>query len=219
LADGSVGFAAGEDLFKSLAPTNDNATAKYKLDSSKELAFSVSEALVQKGLASGGGAPPEVKSIKTVSGVLDLAGGKMSIKLGTGSADDAKKLEATVNLLKTQMGSQMAGAPPGTAELLKNATTKLDGSDLWVESTFPSSTVDSLATLLAEAIKNGANNVKLPKGDGTAAKPADPAAPPAKTAVATPTAPAKTAAPPPPPPPPKTATPKPPPPPKERTKR
>jgi len=224
LADGSLGFAAGEDLFKSLGPTNDNATAKYKLDSGKELAFSVSESLVQKSLGSGGGAPPEVKSVKTVSGVLDLAGGKMSIKLGTGSADDAKKLEATVNLLKTQMGSQMAGAPPGTADLLKNATTKVDGSDLWIESAFPATTVDSLATLLAEAIKSGANNVKLPKGDGTA-KPADPKAaapppppppPPAKTAVAVPPPPAKTAAPPPPPPA-KTATPKPPP--KDRTKR
>lgn len=222
LSDGTIALGTTEELFKGLSATNDNATAKYKLDTGKELAFSVSESLIQKSMSKGGSAPPELKSIKAVSGVLDLAGSKLSIRVTTGSADEAKKLESLFNLMKTQMGSQMAGAPPGTADALKNATTKIDGSDLWIESTFPAATVDSLATLLADAIKSGADDVKLPSGDG-AAKPADPKTaanptPPAKTAAApTATTPAKTVAAPPPPPP-KTATPpKPPPPPKTRT--
>jgi hypothetical protein len=220
LADGSIALGTTETLFKGITATNDNAVSKYKLDSGKELAFSVSESLIQKSMSKGGSAPPELKTIKTVSGLLDLSASKLSIRVTTGSADDAKKLESMFNLMKTQMGSQMAGAPPGTADALKNATTKIDGSDLMIESTFPAETVDSLATLLASAIKSGADDVKLPSGGGAAApadpkaaaNPATPATPatPAKTA-ATPTAttPAKTAAPPPPPP--KTATPKPPP--------
>ncbi len=228
LSDGTIAIGSSEALFKGLSATGDNAVAKYKLDTGKELAFSVSESLIQKAMSKGGNTPPELKSVKTVSGVLDLAAGKLSIRVGTGSADDAKKLESLFNLMKTELGSKMAGAPPGTADALKNATTKIDGSDLWIESTFPSTTVDSLATLLAEAIKSGANDVKLPSGDG-AATPTDPKtaanptpATPAKTAAApTATTPAKTAATPPPPPPKPTATAAkpPPPPPKARTKK
>ncbi|MBL8742550.1 MAG: hypothetical protein JNK04_15690 [Myxococcales bacterium] len=222
LSDGSIALGTTEALFKALSATSDNAVSKYKLDTGKELAFSVSESLIQKSMSKGGSAPPELKTVKNVSGVLDLAAGKLSIRVGTGSADDAKKLESMFNLMKTQLGSQMAGAPPGTADALKNATTKIDGSDLWIESTFPANTVDSLATLLANAIKSGADEVKLPSGDGAATPPSDPKTAsnptPAKTAAApTATTPAKTAATPPPPPP-KTATAaKPPPPPKTRT--
>jgi hypothetical protein len=225
LGDGTLAFGTTEDLFKALNATGDNAVSKYKLDTGKELAFSVSEALIQKSMSKGGSAPAELKTVKALSGVLDLAAGKLSIRVGTGSADDAKKLESMFNLMKTELGSKMAGAPPGTADALKNATTKIDGSDLWIESTFPSTTVDSLATLLADAIKSGANDVKLPSGDGAAA-PADPkaaaptATPPAKTAAApTATTPPKPTATTPPPPPKATATtpPKPPPPPKART--
>ncbi len=226
LADGSVAAAKTEDLFKSMAATNDNAVSKYKLDTGKELSFSVSEALLTKSMAGGGaGAPPELKSVKSLSGALDLAGGKIALRVGTGSADEAKKLESMFNLMKTELGSQMAGAPPGTAEILKGATTKIDGNDLVVESTFPTTTVDSLATLMAQGIKSEADKIKLPSGGADPAKPADPKAaaapPPAKTAAAPPP-PAKTVAAPPPPP--KTAAPPPkapppPPKPKERTKR
>ena len=195
-ADGSLGFAQSDDMFRAMGSTGDAATAKYRIDGNKEISLVIPEGSIAK-LAKGQ-APAELSAVKSISISLDLTGGKAVVRAATTSADEAKKLEALFTVLKSEAGGKLAGAPPGTAELLKSATSRVEGNDLVIEAALPADAMTSLATLIATGLKeeSGAAVDSLFKGDGKAeaknepAKPGTTAAAPA-TKPTTPTTPTK----------------------------
>ena len=190
-SDGSLGFAQTDDMFRAMGGTGDAATAKYRIDGNKEISLVIPEGSIAK-LAKGQ-APAELSSVKSISISLDLTGGKAVVRAATTSADEAKKLEAMFNLLKSEAGGKLAGAPPGTAELLKSATTRVEGNDLVIEAALPADAMSSLATLIAAGLKeeSGAAVDSLFKGDGKTATKTEPAKP-GTTAATPPTKPTAT---------------------------
>lgn len=148
-SDASIGVAASTDMWKALSSTGDNATSKYKLDGNKEIMISLPDGAISK-FANG---DPQFANVKAATISLDLAGSKFVARVVTTSPDEAKKLDALITLAKTQAGKDMAGLPPGTAELLKALTTRVEGNDLVVEASIPAESINGLATMLAAAMK------------------------------------------------------------------
>lgn len=154
-SDASIGLAATVDLWKSLAATGDNATSKYKLDGAKDIMISLPEGSVAK-FAQG---EPQLASVKSATISLDLSSSKFMARIATTSAEEAKKLDAVITLLKSQAGSNMADMPPGTAELLKALTTRVEGNDLIMEANIPAESINALAALIAEGLKEQSSAV------------------------------------------------------------
>jgi hypothetical protein len=152
--DGSIGLAKTPEFFKAMVATGDALTTKYKVDPSKELVLAFPEGSIAKlSNSAGKPLPPELSGLKALTLTLDLAGNKFVIRAVTTSADEAKKLEAFITLAKSQGGGAMAGLPPGTADILKNLATRIEGNDLIVEAAIPPEAIQSVATLAAEALR------------------------------------------------------------------
>jgi hypothetical protein len=188
--DGSIGFAVTPDFFKSMAAKGDALTTKYKVDGSKEIVLAIPEgSLTKLANSSGKPLPQELSGLKAVTVSLDLAANKLLIRAATTNPDEAKKLEAFLTIAK---GQQLPGMPPGTSDMLKNLTSRIEGNDLIVEAPIPPEAIQSVATLAAEGLRKETSS----KLDSMfAGGPADPKADPKKAdpKVETPTTPKPTA--------------------------
>jgi hypothetical protein len=152
LADGSIGFSETKDFLAKIVPTGDGAQ-KLKLDLGKELSFSVSEAGMKAALSSGKRAPDELQAIQHVEGSIDLGSGKSVIRLATGGADAAKKLDALITMMKSQFEKQAKGNQFGEADALKSLSSKIEGNDVVLEAALPAGTLEKAAGALAEQLK------------------------------------------------------------------
>ena len=179
LGDASIALAVGEAFFKSLSATSDNATSKYKLDGGKDIMISVPEGSVAK-FAQG---EPQLANVKGATISLDLTASKFMARIITTSPDEAKKLDAIITLAKSQAGADMAGLPPGTADILKALTTKVEGNDLLLEAPIPAQSINGLASMIAAAMKEQTSSAVAdifpadPKAAATPVKPGTTATP------------------------------------------
>ncbi len=152
LSDGTIVFSETKDFLAKLVPSGDGAS-KLKLDLGKELSFAVSEAGMKAAFATGKKAPDEFQAIQHVEGSIDLGSGKAVVRLATGSAEAAKKLDALLTLMKSQFEKQAAGNKFGEADALKGTTSKIEGNDVLIESAIPAGTLDKAAAALGEQLK------------------------------------------------------------------
>jgi hypothetical protein len=189
--DGSIALAKTPEFFKAMTNTGDALTSKYKVDGSKELVLAFPEGSIAKlSNSAGKPLPPELSGLKAMTLTLDLAGNKFVIRAVTTSPDEAKKLEAFITLAKSQGGGAMAGLPPGTADILKNLATRIEGNDLIVEAPIPPEAIQSVATLAAEALRKETSSTldSMFAGGPADPKKADPKAETKPTATPTATA-------------------------------
>ena len=148
-ADGVAGLATNADVFKTM---NAPAAPAYRVDTSKELSFVVSEELIKTAFKDDKKTPEPMKAMKSASGFLDLAGGKAEVRLVTGSPEDAKKLDGLVALLTGEFAKDQK---PGSLEemLFKTVKTRLDGSDVVLELPIPEAMLTQAASFIVAELK------------------------------------------------------------------
>lgn len=151
-ADGVVALSSTMDIFKAGAASSTAVTSVYKVDPGRELAFAMSDAFVQAKVKGDKKAPEPFKTVKSLSGFVDLSANKAEMRLGTGSADEAKKLDGLIAL----MGGELAkDQKPGSMEatLLASIKSRTDGNDVIVEVPLPPDTLTMAAAMLAAELR------------------------------------------------------------------
>ena len=152
LTDGTVALAGKEDGLARLVPSSD-AAAAYKLDPSKEIAFTVTESGMKAALGSGKKAPDEFASVRRADGYIDLTAGKSFVRLACGTPDAAKKLDALLTLMKDKVQKEVKDDRFGQSEALSNASSRMEGGDVIIESTVSPAALDKLAASLAAELR------------------------------------------------------------------
>lgn len=147
--DGVIGFGESIDTLKLAIKTGDNAS-KYKLDRSKELSFYVGKALVASDFAKRAGSAAEIfKEVDELTGSVDLTTGKIQIVVKAATPEGAKKLDALATLGKdAAIKDGKAPKQFGADEALKSLTSKLDGSVVTLEATFPAASIEEAVKFL-----------------------------------------------------------------------
>jgi hypothetical protein len=158
-SDATIGLAKTLDIFKALSGSNDHATALYKMDTTKELAFAAAESLIVAKIKNDPKTPEPFKGLKKVSGFADLAANKVTMRLTVGSADEATKLNALLILMKDEFAKKPSSNQFGEGDALKSATSRIEGNDVVVEATFPATSLDGAAKLLAEELKKAKSKI------------------------------------------------------------
>jgi hypothetical protein len=150
--DGVVGLSSTIDMYKAATATSTSTTSVYKIDPNHELAFALSDAFVQKKAKEDTKAPEPMKAVKSLRGHVDLAGNKAIMRLGTGSADEAKKLDGLVAMLAPELAKDQR---PGSVEatILSSIKSRTEGNDVLVEVALPPDTLAKGAEMLAALLR------------------------------------------------------------------
>jgi hypothetical protein len=148
-ADGVIGLTTSEDIFKSM---NAPAGATYKIEPGRELSFATSDAFIEKQFKDDKKSPEPFKTVKNISGWVDLSLGKAEARMVTGSPDDAKKLDGLVALLAGEFAKDQ---PAGSVEelLFKSLKSRIEGNDVVVELPIPEPLLAKGAAMLAAELK------------------------------------------------------------------
>ncbi len=153
-ADGVVGFGESPDTLKLAIKTGDNAS-KYKLDRTKELSFFIGKQLISTDLAKRAGSAAEMfKEVEELTGTMDLTSGKIQFVIKTLSPESAKKLDAVATLGKdAAIKDGKAPKQFGADEALKSLTSKIDGSNVILEATFPAASIEEAVKFLGTQLE------------------------------------------------------------------
>lgn len=153
LNDGVIAIADTSNTFMTLIPSADNV-AKFKLDTSKAISLFVSSAVLKKLDKPGSKGNEFVTGINEVTGYLDMVTNKAVFRAACKSEEEAKKLQGIANVLSTSddMKQKAAGAPMGAGEILKSMTARIEGKDVIIDLTIPSSSIDEAAKLLSQEL-------------------------------------------------------------------
>ncbi len=148
-ADGVVGFGESVARLKLAMKAGDNARA-YKLDRTRDLTFFVGKDLVQSGVASRFNKSSEfLDGVEQLTGTADLSTGRLQLFVHASSVDGAKKVDALTTLVKDLVVKE--GKVPkqfGADAALKSLNSRLDGSNVILEATFPAKGITDAAKFI-----------------------------------------------------------------------